>query len=66
MEVVAYLLRKAEQCRRLAAEFLNPNDPAVKNLLALAHDFEARAQRRRHKVPEQSSVESSLGRQVAD
>jgi hypothetical protein len=45
MEVMAYLLRKAEQCRRLAAEFLNQDDPAVKNLIALAADFEARAQR---------------------
>jgi hypothetical protein len=49
-EVVAYLLCKAEQCRRLAAEFLNPNDPAVKNLRALADEFEARAQRRRQEV----------------
>jgi hypothetical protein len=47
MDVVAYLLRKAEQCRRLAAEFLDPNDPAVKNLRTLADEFEARAQRRR-------------------
>jgi hypothetical protein len=39
MEVMAYLLRKAEQCRRLAAEFLNQDDPAVKNLIALAADF---------------------------
>ena len=42
---MAYLLRKAEQCRRLAAEFSNQNDPAAKNLIALAHDFEAKAQR---------------------
>ena len=45
MEVMAYLLRKAEQCRRLAAEFLNQDDPAVKNLIALAVESEARAQR---------------------
>jgi hypothetical protein len=46
VEVVAYLRRKAEQCRRLAAEFLDQNDPAVKNLIAVAADFDARAQRR--------------------
>jgi hypothetical protein len=46
VEVVAYLRRKAEQCRRLAAEFLHQNDPAVKNLIAVAADFDARAQRR--------------------
>jgi len=46
METVSYLRRKAEQCRRLAAEFLDQNDPAVKNLIALAADFDARAQRR--------------------
>jgi hypothetical protein len=48
MEVMAYLLRKAEQCRRLATEFSNQNDPAAKNLIALAADFEARAQRHNH------------------
>jgi hypothetical protein len=57
MEVVVYLQRKAEQCRRLAAEFLDPNDPAAKNLLALAHDFEARAQRRRQKGAGQTTME---------
>jgi hypothetical protein len=46
MQVMANLLRKAEQCRRLAAEFFDQNDPAAKNLIALAADFEARAQRR--------------------
>jgi hypothetical protein len=46
MEVVAYLLRKAGQCRRLAAEFCDQNDPIVENLLALADEFEVRAQRR--------------------
>ena len=46
MEVVGYLLRKAEQCRRLAAEFCDRNDPIVENLLALADEFEVRAQRR--------------------
>jgi hypothetical protein len=44
MEVTDYLRRKAKQCRRLAAEFSNQNDPAAKNLIALAADFEARAQ----------------------
>jgi hypothetical protein len=46
MEVMAHLLRKAEQCRRLAAQFCDRNDPVVKNLLALADEFEVRAQRR--------------------
>jgi hypothetical protein len=45
MEVMAYLLRKAEQARRLAAQIPNQNDPAVMNLIALAAEFEARAQR---------------------
>jgi hypothetical protein len=45
MEVMAYLLRKAEQCRRLAAQIPNQNDPAVKNLVAFAAELEARAQR---------------------
>jgi hypothetical protein len=44
MEMIAYLLLKATQCRRLAAEFSNQNDPAAKNLIALAAEFEARAQ----------------------
>jgi hypothetical protein len=57
MEVVAYLLRKAEQCRRLAAEFPDQNDTAVKNLLALADDFEARAQRRRQKGLSKTTME---------
>jgi hypothetical protein len=47
MDVVAHLLHKAAQCRRLAAEFLDPDDPAVTNLRALADEFEARAERRR-------------------
>jgi hypothetical protein len=46
MQVMAHLLRKAEQCRRLAAEFFDQNDPAAKKLMALAADFEARAHRR--------------------
>jgi len=46
VEVVAYLRRRAEQCRRLAEEFLDQNDPAVKSLIELAADFDARAQRR--------------------
>jgi hypothetical protein len=46
MDVVAHLLRKAAQCRRLASEFLDPDDPAVTNLRALADEFEARAQMR--------------------
>jgi hypothetical protein len=46
MEVVINLRQKAEQCRRLAVELLDENDPAVKNLIALAADFDARAQRR--------------------
>ena len=45
MEVTDYFRRKAAQCRRLAAEFSNQNDPAAKNLIALAADLEARAQR---------------------
>ena len=60
MQVMAYLLRKAEQCRRLAAEFSNQNDPAAKNLIALAVDFEARAQRRvsqRRTTPESDGSE---------
>ena len=44
MEVLANLLRKAERCRRLAAEFCDRNEPVVKNLLALAEEFEATAQ----------------------
>jgi hypothetical protein len=45
MEGKGCFLRKAEQCRRLAAQIPNQNDPAVKNLIALAVEFEARAQR---------------------
>jgi hypothetical protein len=45
MEMIAYLLSKAKRCRRLAAEFSNQNDPAAKNLIGLAVEFEARAQR---------------------
>ena len=47
MEMMAHLLRKAERCRRLAGEFPNQNDAVVSNLLALADDYEARAQRHR-------------------
>lgn len=47
MELMAYLLRKAERCRRLAEEFPNQNDQVVRNLLALADDYEARAQTHR-------------------
>ena len=59
METVAYLRRKAPQCRRLAAEFLDQNDPAVKNLIALAADFDARAQRRagQQRTPEINGAE---------
>ena len=58
MEVVAYLLRKAEQCKRLAAEFCDQNDPIVGHLLALADDFEARAHRRGTQLrPEQTTLE---------
>ena len=59
MELMAYLLRKAERCRRLAAEFPNQNDQVVRNLLALADDYEARAQRHRiqQRGPEQTTLE---------
>ena len=60
MEVMAYLLRKAEQCRRLAAEFCDQNDPVVKNLLALADEFEVRARRRG--IRQQEAPEAQRGR----
>ncbi len=43
MEDEAYFRQKAAQCRRLAASVMNQNDKAVATLMAMAHDFEARA-----------------------
>jgi hypothetical protein len=43
MEAAIRLLKKAEQCRRLAAEIANQRDPAVKKLLALAQTLEQEA-----------------------
>jgi hypothetical protein len=40
-ETAQYLLEKAEQCRRLAAEI--PGDPASDALIKLAEEFEAQA-----------------------
>ena len=57
MEVMARLLRKAEQCRRLAAEFCDQNDPVVENLLALADEFEVRAQTRGMQQQEGPGIE---------
>jgi hypothetical protein len=39
----AYFLSKAAQCRRLAKNIISRDDPAVKNLLALAVEFEEKA-----------------------
>ena len=58
MESMAYLLRKADQCRRLAREFLDPNDQLARNLLALADDYEAKAQR--HSI-QQRGAEKTAG-----
>jgi hypothetical protein len=57
MELMAYLLRKAERCRRLAREFLDQNDPAVRNLIALADDYEAKAQG--HRIQQRRSEKTT-------
>jgi hypothetical protein len=43
VEDAELLLTKAARCRRLASEVSNPKDPAVKVMLAMAEDLEARA-----------------------
>ncbi len=43
MEAAAYFLRKAAQCRRLAADITTRDDPAPRALLRLAEEFEAKA-----------------------
>jgi len=46
MEGKACFLRKSEQCRRLAAQISNQNDPTAQRLRALGEEYEARAQSR--------------------
>jgi hypothetical protein len=46
MEGKACFLRKAEQCRRLAAHIPNQNDSTARKLRALAEEYEAGAQSR--------------------
>jgi hypothetical protein len=43
MPGVLYFLAKAAQCRRLAHDIPNRDDPAVSTLLDLAAEFEERA-----------------------
>jgi hypothetical protein len=43
MESSAYFLDKAEQCRRLARTIYRRDDPAIKVLLDLAAEFDAKA-----------------------
>jgi hypothetical protein len=43
VEDAEFFLSRAARCRRLAREFHNQNDPAVKVMLTMAEDFEARA-----------------------
>ena len=43
MEDADYFRQKAEQCRRLAEGVVNPHDPAIASLLAMAVEFEAKA-----------------------
>jgi hypothetical protein len=42
-ETPAHFRQKAKQCRRLAAEIVDQNDPAVRALLALADEYEAKS-----------------------
>ena len=46
MEGKACFLRKAEQCKRLAAQISNQDDPTARRLRALGEEYEARAQSR--------------------
>jgi hypothetical protein len=43
MEDEAHLLQRASQCRRLARDITNPNDPAVARLIEMAEELEAQA-----------------------
>jgi hypothetical protein len=42
-ETLSYFREKAKQCRRLAAEVVNQDDPIAVVLRALAEKFEAKA-----------------------
>ena len=50
MDEPAYFIEKARQCRRLAAAVPNQNDPAVRAVLEMAREFEARAAARAEKA----------------
>jgi hypothetical protein len=43
METAYFYRDKAARCRRLAEGLLNPEEPVVPKLLALAEEFEAKA-----------------------
>jgi hypothetical protein len=51
METSAYFREKARQCRRLAAEIENQDDPIAVGLIALAEEFEAKAVEQSTRAP---------------